>query len=172
MTGSPKADWAAAVAIARAGRWASWPGLRSGLRVAAVLADLANAKPPLPVAGRLGRHQLDHYDASPLRVWASPDATVILVEWIDPPCASPVVELLTELGQPVREAAGRYLRSGATTTEYVYAGRGLALTVAASYDQPPGFLPTLVTVQLFAPGSLRDFVLELGGDDLSGPRPR
>jgi hypothetical protein len=45
-----------------------------------------------------------------------------------------------------------------------------SMTVAASYDLPPRFAPTVATVQLFAPGSLRDFVLELGGDDRLGPR--
>lgn len=157
-------------AEARAGRWASWPGLPSGLTITVVMSELAGTAPPAAVASRLGRRPVDRYDAPRLHVWAA-GAAVVLVEWIDPPCAGAVAELLATLGPPDREAAGRYLRAGTTTTEYVYAGRGLALTVAASYDQPPGFAPYLATVQLFAPGSLRDFVLELGGGDLPGPRP-
>jgi hypothetical protein len=160
----------AAWAVARAGRWASWPGLPSGQTVAAVIGTLTGATPPLAAASRLGRRPVDRYDAPPLRVWAD-GAAVVLVEWIDPPCAGTVAELRAALGRPDREAAGRFLRAGTTTTEYVHASRGLALTVAASYDQPPGFAPYLVTVQLFAPGSLRDFVLELGGNDPPGPRP-
>jgi hypothetical protein len=160
----------AAWAVARAGRWASWPGLPSGQTVAGVIAALTGATPPLAAASRLGRRPVDRHDAPPLRVWAD-RAAVVLVEWVDPPCAGPVAELLAELGRPDREAAGRFLRAGTTTTEYVHASHGLALTVAASYDQPPSFAPYLVTVQLFAPGSLRDFVLELGGNDQPGPRP-
>jgi hypothetical protein len=67
------------------------------------------------------------------------------------------------------EGAGRFLQSGATTTAYVYAGRGLALTVAESYDQPPSFAPRLAAIQLFATTDLRTFVLELGGNDTTGP---
>jgi hypothetical protein len=170
MTAETAAAWSAAVAVARAGRWASWTGLPA-VPVAAVLADLAGSGPVPPVPGRLGRRSLDRFDAGPLHVWAAPDGTALLVEWVDPPCAGAATEVVAALGAPEREGAGRYLRAGATTTEYVYAGRGLAVTVAASYDQPPRFAPVLATVQLFAPGSLRDFVLELGGDDRLGPRP-
>ena len=164
-----EATWADAVVIARAGQWARWSGLPTGLPITAVLYDLVRAGPPPAVESRLGRRPLDRYDAGPLHVWAEHTAAV-LVEWLDPPCATSVAELLAELGAPDREAAGRHLRAGATTTEYVYAARGLAITVAASYDQPPSFAPTLATVQLFATATLRDFVLELGGNDTSAPR--
>jgi hypothetical protein len=159
----------AAWSSARAGQWALWPGLPSGLTIAAVTSALGRTTVPLAVASRLGRRPVDRYDDEPLHVWAD-RGSVILVEWIDPPCETAVAELLASLGEPDREAAGRYLRAGATTTEYVYAGRGLALTVAASYEQPPGFAPYLAAAQLFAPCSLRDFVLELGGNDKPGPR--
>lgn len=156
-------------AIARAGQWANWPGLPSGMTVASVFGELA-ITPPSPVLGRLARRSVDCHFAPAVRVWADAGA-VVLVEWIDPPCAVAAAELVTTLGSPDREAAGRHLRSGATTTEYVFARRGLAVTVAASYDQPATFEPYLATVQLFTPGSLRDFVLELGGGDSPGPRP-
>jgi hypothetical protein len=158
-----------AAVVAREGQWTRWPGLPPGVSAAVVVTALADSGVPLAVASRLGRRQVDRYDAGPLRVWADGGAA-ILVEWVDPPCAVSVTDLLAALGPPDREAAGRHLRGGATTTEYVYAGRGLALTVAASYDAPPSFVPYLATVQLFTPGSLRDFVLELGGGDLPGPR--
>jgi hypothetical protein len=167
MTESPMID--AAWASARAGQWALWPGLPSGQPAAAVLNALGSAAVPLGASSRLGRRPVDRHDAGPLHLWAD-RGSVVLVEWIDPPCATAVPELLATLGLPDREAGGRYLRAGATTTEYVYAGRGLALTVAASYEQPPGFAPYLATVQLFTPCSLRDFILELGGNDTSGPR--
>jgi len=163
-------DASAAWAAARSGRWADWPGLSSGLSVAAVVVELAGTAAPVALASRLGRRPVDRYDAAPLHVWAD-GPVVVLIEWVDPPCAGAVAELLANLGPPEREAAGRYLRAGATTTEYVYPARGLALTVAASYDQPARFAPYLATVQLFPPGSLRDFVLELGGSDQPGPRP-
>ncbi|HMG21685.1 MAG TPA: hypothetical protein VK607_10225, partial [Kofleriaceae bacterium] len=130
------AVWAAA----RAGEWTRWPGLPPGLSAAQVVAALTGAPPPLAVAARLGRRMVDRHDAAAIHAWTERDAA-ILVEWIDPPCAGPVAELLAALGPPGRDAAGRHLRAGATTTEYVYPDRGLALTVAASYDQPPSFAP-------------------------------
>jgi len=41
--------------------------------------------------------------------------------------------------------------------------------VAESYDQPPSFAPRLAAIQLFATTDLRTFVLELGGNDTTGP---
>lgn len=94
----------------------------------------------------------------------------MLVELEDPPSLLPPEDLIRELGAPDRTSPGRYRRFGATTTEHVYAGRGLALTVAESYDEPPGFEPFLGAVQLFPAGDLRAFKLNLGGDDRGGPR--
>ena len=74
------------------------------------------------------------------------------------------------MGPSDREGAGRYRRFGATTTEHVYASRGLALTVAESYDDPQTFEPFLGAVQLFAASDLRTFILELGGNDRGGPK--
>ncbi len=162
--------WQQAAAIARAGEWARWPGLPPGLTATEALAELTGATTtPPPVASTLGRRTRERVDAPPLHIWTD-GPSVILVEWRDPPSATTMPELIAALGAPDREGAGRHLRSGATTTERVYAARGLALTVAESYDQPPGFAPFAATVQLFAPGTLRDFVLELGGDDQPGPR--
>lgn len=169
MTEQNAAAWAEAAAIARAGQWARWTGLPAGLPAATVIAGLVSVDVPTPTPGQLGRRPLDLYQAPPLRVWADGGAAV-LVEWLDPPCAGSVAELLAALGVADREGAGRHLRSGATTTEHVHAARGLAVTVAASYEQPPSFAPRLATVQLFAATDLRSFVLELGGNDQPGPR--
>lgn len=169
VTDAARAEWTEVAAIARAGRWARWPGLPAGLMPAAVIGELIAVPAPPPAPGQLGRRPLDVYEAPPLRLWAD-RGTVVLVEWLDPPCAGTVEETLGVLGRADRAAAGRHLRSGATTTEHVYAGHGLAITVAASYDQPPSFAPRLATVQLFAPCTLRDFVLELGGNDRLEPR--
>jgi hypothetical protein len=154
---------------ARAGAWARWRGLPPGTSPALVVAALGGAL-PLAVEGTLGRRRVDRYDGSSLRIWADGGAA-LLVEWIDPPCAGTVAELVAALGAPDREGPGRHLRAGATTTEHVFASRGLAITVAASYDQPASFAPRLASVQLFAAGTLRDFVVELGGNDQPGPRP-
>lgn len=170
MSGGEREAWRAAAAIARAGRWASWPGLPAGLTVAEVLAELGGAAVPAPVASSLGRRSCERFDAPPLRVWAD-GAAVVLVEWLDPPSATSVEELLAALGPPDRDGPGRHLRDGAVTTERVHAARGLAVTVAESYDDPPSFAPSVATVQVFAPCTLRDFVLELGGNDTLAPRP-
>lgn len=159
MTEQNAAAWAEAAAIARAGQWARWTGLPAGLPVAMVIAALGAVEAPTPEPGQLGRRPLDLYQAPALRVWAD-DGAAVLVEWLDPPCAGSVAELLAALGGADREGAGRHLRSGATTTEYVHAARGLAVTVAASYEQPLSFAQRLATVQLFAatdrPRSRRD----------------
>jgi hypothetical protein len=135
---------------ARSGQWARWPGLPAEVSAAAVMAELAGIAPPAAVASQLGRSAVDRYDTPRLRVWAA-TGVAILVEWIDPPCAGAVSELLDALGPPDREAAGRHL------------------TIAESYDQPPSFAPRLAAVQLFAATDLRTFVIELGGNDTTGP---
>ena len=95
---------------------------------------------------------------------------VVLVELRGPSSAKPPAELLEALGPPEREGAGRFRRADAMTTEYVYPQRGLAVTVAESYDDPPSFSPEVGQVLLFAPTDLRGFVVDLGGNDRGGPR--
>jgi hypothetical protein len=93
---------------------------------------------------------------------------VVLIEVTKRLGATAPAALRDQLGAADREGAGRFLQSGATTTEYVYARRGLALTVAESYDQPPSFAPRLAAIQLFAATDLRTFALDLGGNDRDG----
>ena len=170
MTAADEAAWLELAVIALAGQWTIWPGLPPGLTAAAVVSALVGGALPAAVASDLGRVPLDRLDVGALQVWANADDVVVLVEWIDPPCDGGVAELLAALGAPEREGPGRHRRSGATTTEYMYAGRGLAITAAESYDSPPSFETRLATVQLFAPTTMQAFVLELGGDVQVGPR--
>jgi hypothetical protein len=159
--------WASA---ALAGDWVSWPGLPARLGEEALLRRLgraAAAHPHRPAL--LGRRQADLVELERLRYWLS-DGQVALVELEDPASMLAPAALLSALGEPDRTSAGRYRRFGATTTEHVYAARGLAVTVAESYDDPPTFEPLVAAVLLFAPTDLRGFVLELGGDDRGGPR--
>lgn len=95
---------------------------------------------------------------------------VVLVELTQRLGAAAPADLLARFPAPDREGAGRYRLAGATTTEHVFAGRGIAITVAASYDQPPSFAPRVAAVQLFAASDLRTFDLELGGGDRGGPQ--
>lgn len=162
--------WAEA---ARSGDWTAWPGLPARLAEAGLLAALGRDPGPHPRGtARLGSRQREVVELDGLRYWldADDDDAVVLVELVDPPCDRPPAALLEALGEPDRSGAGRYRRFGATTTEHVYAGRGLSLTVAESYDEPPGFEPFLAAVLLFPPSDLRTFVLELGGNDRGGPR--
>jgi hypothetical protein len=154
--------------VAREGRWTEWTGLPSPLPVSALHDELEPGTGPRS-STLLGRRRRDVVTTPTGRYWQNGN-DVELVELIDPPHDRPVDELLDALGPPEREGAGRHLRIGATTTEYVYPARGLALTVGRSYDQPPSFEPYLAQALLFAPTDLRTFVLERGGDDRPGPR--
>jgi hypothetical protein len=159
--------WAAVV---RSGEWLAFAGLPGRLGLADLLAGLGRQADPGPMTpARLGSRARDLVELEHLRAWLDGDR-VVLVELEDPPCDRPVADLVAALGEPDRTGAGRYRRFGATTTEHVYAARGLALTVAESYDEPRSFEPFLAAVHLFASADLRTFVLELGGNDRGGPR--
>jgi hypothetical protein len=159
--------WADAV---REGDWTGFAGLPSNLAEPTLLAALGRRPGPHPRRpALLGSRRRDLVELEHLRYWLL-DAAVVLVELEDPPSRLAAVDLVEALGEADRSGAGRHRRFGATTTEHVYAGRGLAITTAESYDEPPGFVPFLASVQLFPPGDLRTFVLELGGNDRGGPR--
>ena len=164
---SPAMSYAAAL---RSADWAHWPGLPADLREPGLVRDLGlDRAKTTRHDGRLGRHDAVIVEATGLRYWLRDRNHVVLIEVTGNLGTTPPATLRSQLGAADREAAGRFLQSGATTTEYVYAGRGLAITVAESYDQPPKFPPRLAAVQLFAPTDLRTFDLELGGHDRAGP---
>jgi hypothetical protein len=167
VAGAPITSYAAAL---RSADWLHWPGLPADLRETAFVRDLGldRAKKQRH-GGRLSGHDVVVVDTPGLRYWLRDRGRVVLVEVTGKLGAAPPAELRAQLGRPDREGAGRFLQSGATTTEYVYAARGLALTVAESYDHPPSFSPRLAAIQLFASTDLRTFDLELGGNDRTGP---
>jgi hypothetical protein len=103
-----------------------------------------------------------------LRYWLDDDGRVLLAEMHDPPNGFAIDALLEAMGPAQRESSGRYRRYGAITTEFVYPDRGLALTVAESYDDPAAFEPYLAATHLFAPTDMRGFVTDLGGEDHLG----
>jgi hypothetical protein len=164
---TPATSYSAAL---RSADWAHWPGLPADLREAGLVRELRLDRGKTTRRdGRLGRHDAVIVEAPGLRYWLRDRDHVVLLEVTGNLGTAPPATLRSQLGTADREAAGRFLQSGATTTEYVYAGRGLAITVAESYDQPPKFSPRLAAVQLFAPTDLRTFDLELGGHDRGGP---
>jgi hypothetical protein len=164
----PAASYAA---VLRSADWARWPGLPVDLREKALLRDLGpGAAKATRTRGRLGRHDVTIVDAGGLRYWLRDGDRVVLVEVTQRLGAAAPADLLARFPAPDREGAGRYRLAGATTTEHVFAGRGIAITVAASYDQPPSFAPRVAAVQLFAASDLRTFDLELGGRDRGGPQ--
>jgi hypothetical protein len=156
--------------VARAGDWEQWAGLPEDLDEATLARELR--LPPGPArraTATLGSQRVELADAGSVRYWLR-GHEVVLVELRAPASAAGPAELLTALGAPEREGAGRFRRADATTTEYVYPQRGLALTVAESFDDPPSFAPEVGQVLLFAPTDLRGFVVDLGGNDRGGPR--
>jgi hypothetical protein len=157
-------------AAMRSADWAQWPGLPANMREADLVRDLGLERiKPTRRNARLSRHDAVIVERPGLRYWLRHKDRIVLVEITGQLGGAAPAALRAELGAADREGAGRFLQSGATTTEYVYAARGLALTVAASYDNPPKFAPRLAAVQLFAPCDLRTFDLELGGKDRAGP---
>jgi hypothetical protein len=156
--------------VVRDGSWTAFEGLPASLEEAELLAALGREPGPHPRRpALLGSRQRELVELDGLRYWLDGDA-VVLVELEDPPADRAPDALVAALGAPERSGAGRYRRFGATTTEHVYPARGLALTVAESYDEPPGFEPFVAAVHLFAASDLRSWVLELGGNDRGGPR--
>ena len=154
--------------IARTGRWTEWRGLPEQLSEGDLGRELG-FRGGEQVPTMLGRRRRDVVESEGTRIWLE-GSNVVLVELVDPPSDRPTGELLASLGPPEREGAGRYRRIGATTTEFVYPARGLSVTVAASYHDPPSFEPYLAQVLLFAPTDLRTFVLERGGNDRGWPQ--
>jgi hypothetical protein len=159
---------------AREGRWTDWPGLPARLDRATRARELRlPGGDHEPEPAMLGRRRRRAVDLGRARYWLNGDgvgANVDLVELVEPPSSRPPAELLAALGPPEREGPGRHRRADAMTTEYVYPSRGLALTVAESFDDPETFEPFLAQVLLFPPTDLRSYVLELGGDDRGGPK--
>jgi hypothetical protein len=156
--------------VATAGEWQSWPGLPGGLgepevtRALGIDAGSADRRQT-----RLGSRTAELAVAGPARWWTV-EGEVVLVQLEDPRCSPPPAELLARLGTADRTGDGRWLRFGATTIEHVYAARGMSLTVAESYLEPPAFEPYVAAILLFRPTDLVRFVLDLGGNDRPGPR--
>ena len=165
----------APLSVAAEGRWSDWDGLEPGLTDAAVAAAFAVD----PAAVERGTGQLSgrrrelrtvRSGGEPiLRWWLDGDGTAALVQVVAPPSRPNLESALAALGPPEREGAGRHLVSGATTTELVWPARGLSLTVAESYDDPPAWPRRLASALLFPASDLRTFVVDLGGNDRGGP---
>lgn len=165
---APDATAARYETVLRTADWVRWPGLPPDLREAELRRDLGLDASGTRRDGRLSGHDVVIVETADLRYWLRDDR-VVLLELTKRLGPTPSDDLRARLGTADRDAAGRFLQSGSTTTEYVYASRGLAFTVAASYDQPPKFAPHVIAIQLFAATDLRGFVLELGGNDRGGP---
>jgi len=151
-------SWADA---AREGRWADFEGLPDELDMASLLAGLGRQPSWTERPDVLGDDERTLAESEGLRCWLD-GARVMLAELSDPASAAAADPMLAQRGAADGERPGRP-RSDATVTDYVYAGRGLVLTVAESYDHPPSFEPFVVTVRLFAPTTLIAYLTELGG---------
>jgi len=160
-------EWARSAA---AGDWAAWPGLPADLSeselASALGVDVADAERR---GVRLGTRAAELAIAGATRWWTV-EGRVVLVQLEDPACVPTPADLFARLGPADRTGDGRWLRIGATTVEHVYPARGLSLTVAESYLEPPAFEPYLAAILLFSPTNMLAFVLDLGGNDRTGPR--
>jgi hypothetical protein len=161
--------------VAAEGRWAEWDGLEPGLTDGDVAA--AFAVDPSVVEHGTGRLSGRPREVRTVREGGEP----VLRWWLDGVGAASIVQVvapasrpdleaaLAALGRPEREGAGRHLVSGAMTTELVWPARGLSLTLAESYDDPPAWPRRLASALLFPASDLRTFVTDLGGNDRGGP---
>jgi len=165
----------ASLSVAAAGRWSDWDGLERGMTDPAVTSafgvDAALVERGTgQLSGRRRELRTVRAGGEPtLRWWLDGDGTVVLVQVVGPSSWPDLEAALTALGPPEREAAGRHLVSGATTTELVWPARGLSLTIAESYDDPPAWPRRLASALLFPASDMRTFVVDLGGNDRGGP---
>jgi hypothetical protein len=161
--------------VAVDGRWIEWDGLQPGLTDGAVTAAFGVDRAAVErgtgqLSGRRRELRTVRADGEPvLRWWLDGGGVVELVQVVDPPGPPDVESVLAALGPPEREGAGRHLVSGATTTELVWPARGLSLTLAESYEDPPAWPRRLAAALLFPATDLRTFVIDLGGNDRGGP---
>jgi hypothetical protein len=161
--------------VAVEGRWLDWSGLDPGLTdedvVAAFDVDASAVEyDTARVSSRIRRRRTVRSSGEPvLEWWLGDEGSVLMAKIVDPACEPGLEQVLAGLGPPDREGAGRHLVSGGTTTEYVWPGRGLSLTVVESYEDPPAWPPRLASSLLFGPTDLGGFIVELGGNDRAGP---
>jgi hypothetical protein len=160
-------DWRTALVD---GRWSEFGGLPADLSehellVAQGLLDAARNRH----SAVLSHLPVTFVEIAALRYWLH-EGRVLLAELLDPPTSQPLAELLETLGDAERTSPGRQRRYGAMTTEYAYPARGLTLTVAESYDEPPAFAPSLAAVLLFRATDLVDYETRLGGLDHALPQ--
>lgn len=165
--------------IALRGDWLRWDGLDASLtgqdlRYLLGPDVIAEAREPARLSLQLVTRQVYRRSAPPHTVVAwFEDASdrLLLIELDEPPSLASLDEIVSAWGPADRVAPGRSIVLGAMTTEYVYLSRGIALTIAESYDDPPSFAPRIARVQLFAPTDLQGFLVRLGGGDRHyGPR--
>lgn len=165
----------APLSVAVAGRWPDWDGLEPGMTDGVVAAAFGVDESAVEhgsgrLSGRRRALRTVRADGEPvLRWWLDGAGAVELVQVVDPPGRPDVESVLAALGPPEREGAGRHLVSGATTTELVWPARGLSLTIAESYEDPPAWPRRLASALLFPATDLRTFVVDLGGSDRGGP---
>lgn len=161
--------------LAAEGRWPEWDGLEPGLTDAQVAAAFGvDAAAVEHGTGRLSGRPRElrtvRAGGEPvLRWWLDGEGAVSLVQVVAPLSRPDLEAALAALGPPEREGAGRHLVSGAMTTELVWPARGLSLTLAESYDDPPAWPRRLASALLFPASDLRTFVTDLGGADRGGP---
>ncbi|MBO9343572.1 MAG: hypothetical protein J7454_16560 [Roseiflexus sp.] len=165
--------------IALRGDWLHWNGLEAGLTGQALRHLLgpdviAEAREPARLSLQLVTRQVYRRTSPPHTVVAWFEDTsdrLLLIDLDEPPSLASLDDIVSAWGPADRVAPGRAIVFGAMTTEYVYLSRGIALTIAESYDDPPSFAPRIARVQLFAPTDLQGFLVRFGGGDQHyGPR--
>jgi len=155
--------------IVLSGLWTEFRGLPAVMREQELLEGLGRLHSASHRrASQLSGKSVTLVEADLLRYWLDDDGLVLIAEMHDPPNGFAIDPLLEQMGRAERESGGRYRRYGAITTEFVYLERGLILTVAESYDDPPKFEPYLAAAHLFAPTDMEGFTGRLGGEDHLG----
>lgn len=169
--GSASAHYALAI---RSCDWTRWPGLPKGLSEKTLRRDLGlGSSGSVRTPTLLGRRPVTLVERPELRYWIDATGAVVLAELRDtrrPLWTGDPADLVARLGRPDRQGPGRLLITGASTTEFVFAAKGLALTVAESNLTPPASAPRVASILLFTKTDLHTFILERGGNDRAGPK--
>jgi len=132
----------------------------------------ADAEQALGIAGQQGSGRLSGMARSWVkyafgkdsvaRVWtADDDDLILLIDVAHPPVRETPAALRARLGEPTVKFPGR---SNPSHEEWIYADRGLTITVGAGWDDPPDH-PKVTYLFVYAPTTLDDYVGALGGKD-------
>ena len=104
------------------------------------------------------------YGARRLAVWLDVDDTILMIEIDKPKVTGEIADLLKSLGDPDDIIRSRTGNLSFSYRDFVYAKRGLTLSVGVPIDDDEGLPPLDIGyIYLYAPTTVEIYIGELGG---------